>query len=316
MEDFSKQYEQLASVFELELRALYPGESSLYRAMSYSLAAGGKRLRPVLTLATERMLRELVGLSVEKPSTLPCNLPCTLPFALAVELLHTASLVHDDLPALDDDDLRRGKPSSHIVFGEAVAILSGDALISSAFGVLARGAGLSATAQVELIKLLSKAFEELCLGQVLDVESFSTNLDHTEDSLEAIKSRHQLKTGALILACVEAPVIVLNSERCLVKSEYIQALRSFGVEFGALFQLVDDLIDVVHPASFSGKTAATDSRHGLPTYVSLLGLDQAIALAHALHRRATASLAIFEGRAYFHHQLCDEVLRRSRVQTA
>lgn len=239
-------------------------------AMRYSLLAGGKRVRPVLCLATGRSL----GRQVSE----------FLPAAGAIEMVHTYSLVHDDLPAMDDDDLRRGKPTAHVEFGEAVAILSGDALFAEAVALLA--AGPWPPAQVlEAIEVLSGAagVEGMVGGQFVDV---------TADSLgpgELVRL-HGLKTGALIRASVEMALAVSG-----VPEADRSDLRAFAEEVGILFQIVDDILDVTGTSDETGKPQGSDERHGKITYVTLHGLDQARFLASESHARALESLSRVDG---------------------
>jgi geranylgeranyl diphosphate synthase, type II len=230
--------------------------------MRYSLLAGGKRVRPVLALATARA----IGL---EPATV-------LPFAAAVELIHTYSLIHDDLPAMDDDDLRRGRPTCHVKFGEDVAILAGDALYAEAFrlllaeqagppeGVLAAARELAAATGVD----------GMVGGQYLDVSG-------VEDDLRRL---HALKTGRLIAASVECVLLLAGRE--------VDGFRDFARELGVLFQIVDDILDVAGETEALGKPAGSDERHGKATYVSRFGLEQARELAAESHARALEALPV------------------------
>ena len=295
--DYLNKYNLLASIANEGLAELFVGDNKLYRAMSYSLQAGGKRLRPVLVLATA----ELLELSTAK----------FLPFALATELIHTASLIHDDLPILDDDDLRRGKPSCHKAFGEGIALLAGDAMLSAAYSLVVRSEQLSPAARVSLTSVLTATFDELCLGQTLDLEAFQSSALSNDAALPTLQKRHSLKTGALLKACLVGPLLGGEAEGSLIAVEVGGALQSYGEQLGVLFQIVDDILDVIATPEESGKTAHSDSRHGLTTYVSIFGLDGARRRAEEAHRAAVQALEIFKEKGSFHSALCDEILQRA-----
>jgi len=226
-------------------RCVSPGRSVLRRAMRYSLLAGGKRLRPVLALAAG----EVAG---AKPATV-------MPFACAVELVHTYSLVHDDLPAMDDDDVRRGRPTSHRVYGEGVAILVGDALLTEAFGLMARARGVPPGRTVAAIAELSRAAGEVGMvgGQALDLAA-----EGGRASLARVRDIHRRKTGALFTASVRIGGIVGGAT-----PPVLRRLTTYGEELGLAFQIVDDVLD-------AGPEAA-DDRDGKATYPALLGMDGA-----------------------------------------
>jgi geranylgeranyl diphosphate synthase, type II len=243
-----------------------PGTEGLEAAMRYSLLAGGKRIRPVLALATARAI-----------GTEPRDV---LPLAAAIELIHTYSLIHDDLPAMDDDDLRRGRPTCHIKFGEDVAILAGDALYAEAFRHLL-------TAQHGDPERLLSAAGELAAatgvdgmvgGQYLDIADFATTPD-------ALRTLHALKTGRLIGASVSCVLLIAG-----VDGAPEAAYRRYAAELGVLFQIVDDILDVTGTDAALGKPQGSDERHGKRTYVSHFGLDRARGLARECHAAARASL--------------------------
>jgi geranylgeranyl diphosphate synthase, type II len=236
----------------------------LEEALRYSLLGGGKRIRPVLCLATG----EAVGREPEE----------LLPAACSLELVHTFSLVHDDLPALDDDDLRRGQPSAHIRFGEDVAILAGDALLAEAFRLALR------YPTPDVARELAEATLGMIGGQYLDVRT------NGELDAEALRSLHALKTGRLILACVNCATAVAG-----VAGEERAQWAEFGREVGLLFQIVDDILDATGTAEELGKTPGKDEAAGKVTYVSLYGLEQARRLADETRARVAARLATLPG---------------------
>jgi geranylgeranyl diphosphate synthase type II len=240
-------------------------------AMRYSLLAGGKRIRPVLALAAARALGE-------EPEGL-------LPTAAAIELIHTYSLIHDDLPAMDDDELRRGRPTSHVMFGENVAILAGDGLFAEALHLFTqRQHGEPQAVLAAIVELLAAiGVDGMVGGQYMDV---------TEGDLDAEQLRrlHALKTGRLIAASVG---VVLALER-LPEPETIP-YRRFAEELGVLFQIVDDILDVTGSDEELGKPRGSDERHGKVTYVSLFGLERARELAGESYGNAQQALATVSG---------------------
>jgi geranylgeranyl diphosphate synthase type II len=261
-----------------DLRGLVDGElerlrfvasaptAGLEEAMRYSLLAGGKRVRPVLTLATGRAL----GGSPER----------LLPIACAIEMIHTYSLIHDDLPAMDDDELRRGRPTSHVRFGEDVAILAGDGLFAEAVRLACEQPGEPARVLAALRELsAATGVDGMVGGQYVDVAI-------AERDAEGVRALHELKTGRLIAASVG---VALTLEG-VAEPETIP-YRQFAGELGVLFQIVDDILDVTGSAEQLGKRHGTDERHGKLTYVSLFGLERARELAAESHAKAVAALA-------------------------
>ncbi len=244
----------------------------LDEAMRYSLLAGGKRIRPVLTLATAR------AAGAEPESVLPA--------AAAIELIHTYSLIHDDLPAMDDDDLRRGRPTSHVKFGEDVAILAGDGLFAEAIRLFCeRQEGEPKRVLAGLAELTgATGVDGMVGGQYVDVTA-GEGLD-----AEALRQLHGLKTGRLIGASVRLPLILAGTPEAATIS-----YRRFADELGVLFQIVDDILDVTGSDQELGKPHGSDERHGKLTYVSLFGLDRARELAAESHAKARAALAEAEG---------------------
>ena len=238
-----------------------PATEGLDEAMRYSLLAGGKRIRPVLALATAR--------SIGRPED------SILPLAAAIELIHTYSLIHDDLPAMDDDDLRRGRPTNHKRFGEDVAILAGDGLYAEAFHhVLSAQAGEPRDVLRAVTELAAATgVNGMVGGQWLDVSAAEVDL----------RRLHALKTGRLIAASVECVL--------LVQGKPSSTFRTFADELGVLFQIVDDILDVTGTDDALGKPQGSDERHGKRTYVSEFGLSEARTLAARSHARARAVLA-------------------------
>ena len=255
--------------------------------MRYSLLAGGKRIRPVLSLATA----EALG----RP---PADV---LPLAAAIELVHTYSLIHDDLPAMDDDGLRRGKPTCHVAFGEAVAILAGDGLFAEALRlVLERQQGEPEAVLAALRHLVSAAgVAGMVGGQYLDVTA-PGDIDGSR-----LRHLHELKTGRLIAACVECVLLLAR----VSEAETI-GLRRFAAELGVLFQIVDDILDVTGDEDALGKPQGSDERHGRATYVSVFGLERARELAVESHRNARLALSEAGGRPERLEQIADYILTR------
>jgi len=280
--DFDRYLAERAREVESFLDRNLPTEDafppSIHRAIRYSLFAGGKRLRPVLALASA----EAVGGRAED----------ALPAAAALEMIHTYSLIHDDLPAMDNDDLRRGKPTSHVVFGEAIAILAGDALLTHAFHVLATAASTNGTPgtsegerRLRAVSLLAEAagMNGMIGGQVIDIESQGRGVD--EKTLDQI---HQKKTGALMEVAARLGAVMGGGE-----DDQIETLGGFGREVGLAFQIVDDLLDVEGDAATLGKSAGKDLKAGKATYPSVHGLEKARSRARTLAQRASDLVAPF-----------------------
>jgi farnesyl diphosphate synthase/geranylgeranyl diphosphate synthase type II len=257
----------LAHALEIEGAAT----ARLLDAMRYSTLAGGKRVRPVLVYATG----EALGAPLEW-----LDAP-----AAAVELIHVYSLVHDDLPAMDNDDLRRGRPTCHRAFDEATAILVGDALQARAFEVLANASSaIAASARIDMLRLLADAIgtRGMAGGQAIDLEAVRRRLDES-----AVERMHRQKTGALIGASVMLGAIAAGISDAKIRA----ALAEFGAEIGLAFQIHDDILDVEGTTSALGKRAGADADHLKPTYPSVLGLDAARAAALLRRDRALAALA-------------------------
>lgn len=253
--------------------------AGLGEAMRYAVLDGGKRLRPLLVMAAaEAVAREADGVALRAQTN-----GAALRAACAVELIHAYSLVHDDMPSMDNDVLRRGKPTVHVVYGEAMALLAGDALQALAFELLTPDDGtVPAATQATLCRLLARAagFDGMAGGQAIDLTSVGLALTEAQ-----LSTMHRLKTGALLqgsvmmgLACAEAPPLARD------------ALAAYGAAVGLAFQVVDDILDVTADSVTLGKTAGKDAAHDKPTYVSLLGLAASQAYAQALLAQALAAL--------------------------
>ena len=267
-DDLRRQVEEYLAAIRF-VAAETAGADGLEEAMRYSLLAGGKRIRPVLALATAR--------AIERD---PAE---ALPIAAALELIHTYSLIHDDLPAMDDDDLRRGRPTCHKAFGENVAILAGDGLYAEAFRhVLERQAGEPAAILAAVRELASATgVNGMVGGQYLDVT------DSAPRDADGLRHLHSLKTGRLIGASIMCPLLLAPDQ----PPATIESFRSFASELGVLFQIVDDILDVVGTDDALGKTQGSDERLGKRTYVSEFGLDRARELAAESHANARAALS-------------------------
>jgi farnesyl diphosphate synthase len=263
----------------------------LHEAMRYSVLGGGKRIRPALLFATAATL----GLSEDEVEAAAC----------AIELVHAYSLVHDDLPAMDNDDLRRGRPTCHKAFDEATAILVGDALQPLAFELLARDPSLrcSGSVRLQLIALLAQASGSFGMagGQAIDMAAQGRKLD-----LEGVEQMHARKTGALIRASV---MMAAECEPTLEPAPKA-ALEQFAGAIGLAFQIQDDLLDVIGETAVLGKTAGADQALAKPTYPAVAGVAAARAAAGRLHQQALAALAEFGARAEPLRQLSEWLLAR------
>jgi geranylgeranyl diphosphate synthase, type II len=265
--------EHLRAEVEAHLSALRfsaePATDGLEEAMRYSLLAGGKRIRPVLALATAHA----IGVPGED----------VLPLAAALELIHTYSLIHDDLPAMDDDDLRRGRPTCHVRYGVDVAILAGDALYAEAMRLVLREQRGEPVRVLAAVAELASAsgVDGMVGGQYIDVRGL------VDTGASTLRRMHELKTGRLIAAAVEC-VLLLTAEEG--GSTTLAAFREFASELGVLFQIVDDILDVTGTDVALGKPRGSDERHGKLTYVSHYGLDGARAMATQSHANARAAL--------------------------
>lgn len=294
-DSFASQLEAWRARMEQALAARLPRSDQtperLHAAMRYSVLGGGKRVRPILLLATARAL----GLAEDQVEAAAC----------ALELVHVYSLVHDDLPSMDDDDLRRGRPTCHKAYDEATALLVGDALQSLAFELLARDAALPAdpAIRVRLVALLAGAIGSLGMagGQAIDLEAEGRKL-----AIAQVEEMHSLKTGALIRASVMMGAACVPA----LEPRLEQALAGFATPIGLAFQIQDDLLDVLSDTATLGKVAGADRERGKPTYPAVLGVSASQEQMHRLHAQAMESLAPFGGRADALRGVTDWLLAR------
>lgn len=247
-------------------------QKKVFEAMGYSLFAGGKRLRPSIMMMTAKMLGK--------------NPEIVLPFACAMEMIHTYSLIHDDLPAMDNDDLRRGKPTNHKVFGEATAILAGDGLLTKAFEVASNynEEGVLPKDVLRAIKVLSNSAgaDGMIGGQMIDIES------HNED-LELLRHLHSLKTGAIIRASGVIGAILSGADEAQIK-----AIDDYCYNLGIAFQIQDDILDVLGDEETLGKPIGSDAENEKSTYITLLGLEKAEELSIEHTNKAIEALNCFD----------------------
>lgn len=261
----------------------------LLESMHYSLTAGGKRIRPALVLEFCR----ISGGDVEK----------ALPVACAIEMLHTYSLIHDDLPCMDNDDLRRGKPTNHVVYGECTATLAGDALQAEAFGTIARSE-LPAENKIACVEILADAVgsDGMCAGQYLDMVGESKRL--TEEELDDINSR---KTGALLIAACRMGVAAAGGS-----GEMLEAAAHYGACVGAAFQIRDDILDVISTSEELGKPIGSDAQEHKNTYMALLGESQCMEMIEKLTNQAKSALCGAFDDTKFLCDLADSMVTRRK----
>jgi farnesyl diphosphate synthase len=271
LDDFDAWVRQELDAVEKALDALVPEDTpaGLGDAMRYAVLDGGKRLRPLLVLAA----CEAVSGDTQ----------AAMRAAVAVELIHAYSLVHDDMPCMDDDALRRGKPTVHVKYGEAQAMLAGDAMQALAFEILTPDEGIAPSLQARLVSLLARAagHDGMAGGQAIDLASVGRPLDE-----ESLRDMHRRKTGALL----QASVLMGAACGSLSRADW-QALSDYGAAIGLAFQVVDDILDVTQASETLGKTAGKDHENNKPTYVTVLGLEAARRHANALREQAQAALA-------------------------
>ena len=292
--DFKAEWKRRADLVEegllLELKKVPAYDETLENSMEYSLMAGGKRLRPVLLMAAA----DAVGKDGSNFLTTGC----------AIEMIHTYSLIHDDLPAMDNDDYRRGKPTNHRVFGDGIAVLAGDALLTLAFEVMLRQQGATPETLVAVVSEMSRAAGPYGMvgGQVLDLEGEGRHLD-----MAALRKIHMGKTGALFCAAIRSGAILAGANEA-----ELAALTLYAERFGLAFQITDDILDVIGDEAAIGKPVGSDARNEKATYVTLTSLDEAQKLAEAAVSEAVEALRIFDERAAFLRELALFLLRREK----
>ena len=294
VDGLSDYLERQRKLIEKALTKAVPAASArpdtIHRAMRYSLLGGGKRLRPILTLAAA----EACGLE---------NSSNVLSAACAVELIHTYSLIHDDLPCMDDDDLRRGQPTSHKVYGEGVAVLTGDALLTRAFALLA---DITPTKRYPLAILLEETATaagslQLIAGQVADLEAEKRKL-----SIDDVRFIHERKTAAMIVLALRLGAMTANAT-----SSQLKALTEFGQSLGLAFQIIDDILDVTQPSEQLGKSAGKDLRAAKATYPSVIGLEASAKEAARLTRKAHVALKELDPKPARLTQIAEYLLGRT-----
>lgn len=275
-------------LIDAELDRLMPDESvapeTIHRAMRYSLFAGGKRVRPILCLEAARTV---AGGEVAGAVTIACPL----------EMIHTYSLIHDDLPALDNDDLRRGRPTSHKMFGEAMAILAGDALLTYAFEVLGRYGSAELCAE---LAAASGTVGGMIAGQVHDIEG-----EHQRPTAELLERIHRAKTGALLKCSLRMGALWAGA-----REEQLRAISAYGEHVGLAFQIVDDILDVTQTSEQLGKTAGKDAAQEKITFPAVYGLERSREMAEQERRLAHEALAMFGDAARRLHELADLIVDR------
>jgi geranylgeranyl diphosphate synthase type II len=284
------------SALERLLPAATQHPTSIHQAMRHSVFAGGKRLRPILCIEAGRMVAgpQLAG-------TLPAGIE---EVGAALEMLHTYSLIHDDLPALDNDDLRRGRPTCHKAFGEAIAILAGDALQTQAYEVLAR-LQCPAEVRVRIIEEIARGtgtIDGMIGGQVVDLEA-----EHTKPDVKMLEYIHRSKTAALITASVVSGGLYAGASE-----DAVAHLRKFGQSIGLAFQIVDDVLDVTQTSEQLGKTAGKDLTSEKATYPALFGIEESIRKADSLVQDAGEALHSFGGRAEILKSLAHFLVERKK----
>lgn len=294
MNDLQLWQKRVAAQTEIILQQKLPQISQepavLHEAMRYSALDGGKRLRPLLVWAASQL-----GDSVQAA--------CEAAMA-AVECIHVYSLVHDDMPEMDNDRLRRGKPTCHVQFGDAVALLTGDALQTLAFDILSAPTELPAECQLKMVQVLAKASGSLGMtgGQAIDLANVGKDMKQP-----ALEQMHGLKTGALIRAAVQ-----LGGLSCpQITDGQLARLDAYAAKLGLAFQVIDDVLDCEADTATLGKTAGKDADNNKPTYVKLMGLQAAREYAEQLVREAVAELAVFDERAQYLRQLAEYVVARN-----
>lgn len=292
--DFKKELKERSIYIEEKIESYLPKEEgyqkTIFEAMSYSLRAGGKRLRPILLMEAYKICQ---GQGED-----------FVPYSVAMEMIHTYSLIHDDLPALDNDDLRRGKPTNHIVFGEAMAILAGDALLNTAYETMLNAAFKHSRPEISL----RAAYEisrgagiyGMIGGQVVDVESEDKKID--KDKLDYI---HMNKTAAMIVGSVRAGAILAG-----IDEDRLESLTKYAENIGLAFQIVDDILDIEGDEKLLGKRVGSDLDNDKSTYPSLLGISESKKIVENLIEEAKISLEVFDSDAEFMNALADFIRDR------
>lgn len=277
---------------EKELEKLLSDADSRYPQLTlaarYSLLGGGKRIRPILTIATA----ELFGYPLRQSLRIAC----------ALELVHTYSLIHDDLPCMDDDDFRRGKPSLHKAFSEAHAVLTGDFLLTYAFEIIAEDEYLNDSQKIELVRLLAKGAggQGMIAGQIMDIENEGKAIE-----IEELEFIHRCKTGALLVTAVLSGAVIGNAT---IQEKII--LKAYGEDIGLAFQIVDDILDVTGSLKKKDSHYSSDIKNNKTTYVSLLGLDGAKDKAHSLLESAVSHLERTPYKIVYLKQLAELIINR------
>ena len=285
--------EKQRNLIEKALSKAVPAASArpatIHAAMRYSLQAGGKRLRPILTLAAA----EACGLTESAR---------VLPAACAVELIHTYSLIHDDLPCMDDDDLRRGRPTSHKVYGEGVAVLAGDALLTRAFGLIAEITPAKRYPLAVLLEETAKAAGSLQLiaGQVADIQAEGRKL-----SIADVRFIHERKTAAMIVLSLRLGAMIANAT-----PRELKAVTQFGQALGLAFQIIDDILDVTLPTEQLGKSAGKDLKDSKATYPAVIGLEASRKEAAKLTRKALSFIKLLGAHGVQLRQIGESLLQR------
>ena len=287
---WKKRQELIEAALAEELAKTPVLDATLRASMEYSLMAGGKRLRPILLMAAA----DAVGADGTK----------FLPVACALEMIHTYSLIHDDLPAMDDDALRRGKATNHVVYGDGIAILAGDALLTLAFTVILRQKDIPSETLLRVVDEISRAAgaEGMVGGQALDLEA-----ENRQITMEELRSVHRGKTGALFCAALRSGAILAGATE-----EQLAALTSYADHFGLAFQITDDILDVIGSAEEIGKPVGSDEKNNKSTYVSLTSLPEAQALARCTAEAAEEALSIFGSEADFLRGLVTYLVNRKQ----
>ncbi|MCR5757719.1 MAG: polyprenyl synthetase family protein [Selenomonas sp.] len=292
--EFKKIWQDRSALVEAqlvkELNEANPLDKTLCESMKYSLLAGGKRLRPILLMAAA----DAVGAKGTDYLTTGC----------AMEMIHTYSLIHDDLPAMDDDDYRRGKLTNHKVYGAGMATLAGDALLTLAFEVMLRQQGVDAGRLVQVVREISMAAgpDGMVGGQALDLEA-----EDKQISMETMKKIHLGKTGALFRAAIRSGAILGGADAAA-----LQALTVYADNFGLAFQITDDVLDVIGDEAVIGKPVGSDEKNHKSTYVTLTSLEEARTLAQDAVDAAMDALQVFGGEADFLRELAAYLLKRNK----